>query len=173
SATESDYSDEAAITDIEVVEIDSRHVLCMPIETPDNKRYWRISIIGLLEAVAQIYLIFMGIVDEITLRYMMGQSEEKIYDGSKIIESLGGIRSARRYHDGRDRFEYAWDHLDATNEARLQDVIDNVKGNALPFFIKDIGKIYHYVRLMNPRIGSKQVSHQVFNTDRLIFEEEF
>lgn len=140
------------------------------------ERYWRITIEN-SDIAPQIYLVFFGnraaATFGITTRYMFGQLEEPIYKGSKIIETPGGMRYARQYHDGRDRFEYAWDHLDATNETRLQDVIALTKGSALPFFIQDIDSAYHYVRLMNSGIGARQVAHTLFNTGRLIFEEEF
>lgn len=138
-------------------------------------RYWRIEIDG-SDVAPEIYLVFFGsetaAVDGITLRYMFGQLEEPIYDGSKIIETPGGIRYSRQYHDGRDRFEYAWDHLDSGNEAKLQLIAALSKGRALPFFMQDINSAYHYVRLMNSGIGSRQVTHTLFNTGRLIFEEE-
>ncbi len=140
------------------------------------ERYWRITIEN-SDVAPEIYLIFFGTdlaaYAGITIRYMFGQLEEPIYDGSKIVETPGGMRYARQYHDGRDRFEYAWDHLDATNEARLQAVAVLTKGSALPFFMQDIDSAYHYVRLMNSGIGSRQVKHTLFNTSRLIFEEEF
>lgn len=140
-----------------------------------TERYWRITIEN-SDVAPEVYLVFFGTdsnaLTGITIRYMFGQLEEKVYSGSKIVESLGGIRSARQYHDGRDRFEYAWDHLDATNEARLQAVIALTKGSALPFFMQDIDSAYHYVRLMNSQIGSRQVAQTLFNTGRLIFEEE-
>ncbi len=138
-------------------------------------RYWRIEINN-SDVVPEVYLVFfgsdVGATGGITVRYMFGQLEEPIYDGSKIIETPGGMRFARQYHKGRDRFEYAWDHLDATNEGRLQAVAALSKGRALPFFMQDIDSVYHYVRLMNSGIGSRQVAQSLFNTGRLIFEEE-
>lgn len=138
-------------------------------------RYWRIEINN-SDVAPEVYLVFFGsetgATTGITIRYMFGQLEEPVYNGSKIVESLGGIRASRQYHDGRDRFEYAWDHLDASNEARLQAVAALTKGRALPFFMQDIDSAYHYVRLMNSGIGSRQVKHTLFNTGRLIFEEE-
>lgn len=140
-----------------------------------SQRYFRIEIDN-SDVAPEVYLIFMGIKMEattgITIQYKFNQSEEKIYGGNKIVESLGGIRAARQYHSGRDRFEYAWDHLDVTNEGRLQSLIEDTKGSALPFFMQDIDSDYHYVRLMNNRIGSRQSSHQAFNIPTLIFEEE-
>lgn len=140
-----------------------------------TERYWRITIES-SDVAPQIYLVFfgtdLGATSGITTRYMFGQLEEPIYGGSKIVETLGGMRYARQYHDGRDRFEYAWDHLDATNKARLQAVIALSKGRALPFFMQDIDSAYHYVRLMNSGVGARQVAHTLFNTGRLIFEEE-
>lgn len=138
-------------------------------------RYWRIEINN-SDVVPEIYLVFFGAdvaaAGGITVRYMFGQLEEPIYDGSKIVETPGGMRYSRQYHDGRDRFEYAWDHLDTANEASLQAVAALSKGRALPFFMQDIDSAYHYVRLMNSGIGARQVKHTLFNTGRLIFEEE-
>lgn len=139
-------------------------------------RYWRIEIDN-SDVVPEVYLVFFGAEGAadtgITTRYMFGQLEEPIYRGSKIIETPGGMRYARQYHDGRDRFEYAWDHLDSSNEAKLQAIAALSKGSALPFFMQNIDSVYHYVRLMNSGIGSRQVAHTLFNTGRLIFEEEF
>lgn len=144
-----------------------------------SNRYWRLQM-AVNDAAPEVFLIFMGTdssaLTGITVRYMFGQLEEPIYNGSKIVETLGGMRYARQYHDGRERFEYAWDHLDATNEARLQAVIALSKGSALPFFMQlilDTSPLqYRYVRLMNSGIGARQVAHTLFNTGRLIFEEE-
>ena len=141
-----------------------------------NERYWRIKITG-SDVAPQVYLIFLGSAvagfSGITIRYKLGQSEEKIYDGVKLITTPGGYRSARQYHIGRKIFEYEWEHLDVTDEAALQAAIGFTNGKGLPFFLGDIDASYHYVRFMNDRIGSIMPYSDFYNTGRIMFQEEF
>ena len=140
------------------------------------ERYWRITIEG-SDVAPQVYLIFLGSAvagyTGITIRYKLGQSEEKIYDGVKLITTPGGYRSARQYHTGRKIFEYEWEHLDVTDEAALQAAIELTNGMGLPFFLGDIDASYHYVRFMNDRIGSIMPYSDFYNTGRIMFQEEF
>lgn len=169
-ATQADYSDESQLASPTIISSANKPNLLLS-WTAVSAPYWRIKITS-LSSPAEIYLIFPGLTREITIMYNFGQLEEPFYDGSKIVESLGGIRAARQYHGGRERWEYNWERLDQANQDELQNLIADCRGKALPFFFSDIDGNYHYVRLMNPRIGARQVTHQQFNTDRLIFEEE-
>ena len=141
-----------------------------------QERYWRIEIDN-SDVAPEVYLIFFGssiaAVGGITIRYAFGQREETVYDGARVVSSLGGYRSSRQFHTGRKRWEYQWESLDITNEAALQAAIGFTGGAALPFFLQDIDGNYNYVRFAGPAIGSVQVFADAWDTNRIIFEEEF
>lgn len=141
-----------------------------------QERYWRIEIDG-SDVAPEVYLIFFGLSVEagtgISIRYSFGQREETVYDGARVVTSLGGYRSSRQFHSGRKRWEYQWENLDSTNELAMQAAIGFTKGAALPFFLQDIDENYHYVRFANPALGSIQAFADGWDTNRIIFEEEF
>lgn len=171
-ATQSDYSDESTLASPVVISSANKPNLLLS-WTAVSAPYWRIKITSLL-SIAEIYLIFPGKTREITIRFNIGQLPgEPTYEGVELVESLGGIRAAREYYGGRKRWERFWEYLDQTNTDELEGLIGDCRGKALPFFFSDIDGNYHYARLMNDRIGAREVAHRAYNTDRLIFEEEF
>lgn len=169
-ATQANYSDEAAIGAAQLVS--ARPNLEWGLGVTANYRYYRFKITT-LPSVAEIFLVFMGAVDEMTIRHDFGQVQEKKYGGHVLKESFAGNRFSKRYYGGRKIFQFKWELLDLANQSVLQAVIENSKGSALPFFIKTVDDIYEYVRLMNAGIGAAEATHQLFNTDVLSFEEEF
>ncbi len=141
------------------------------------ERYIRIRISALSAGSAEVISFWLGgesgASDGITIRPMFGDSNEKVYDGNVIVESPGGYKSSRIFHDGREQWEYQYELLDATNEAKLQSFIDLTNGAGKPFIFGDLDGNYHYVRLGNNRIGSIQAVDVLFNTGRLLIREEF
>ncbi|UCE65085.1 MAG: hypothetical protein JSU85_09390 [Candidatus Zixiibacteriota bacterium] len=140
------------------------------------ERYWRIRIEN-SDVAPEVYLVFLGVsslaMTGFSVRHMPGQSQEITYDGYDIEEAAGGVRAARIYHDGRWTLRAQWEILDSTLEVALQQFMADVKGGARAFFLVDSDSTYHWVRILNRRLGSSEFVHELFNTDPLIFEEEF
>jgi len=176
-ASQSNYSDEASAVDGFYATIGTGNTppnlyMFFGPEAYYSARYWRIKLTN-LPSVAEIYLVFLGMRLEITIRHDFGHVQEKKYKGHILKESFGGNRFSKRYYGGRKIFQYRWEFMDLTNQANLQSLIENIKGAALPFFMRTVNGTYEYVRLMNDEIGAAEVAHQLFNTDVLVLEEEF
>jgi hypothetical protein len=135
-------------------------------------RYWRVQITS-QSAASEIYLAFIGAKLDISIRYNQNWMDRKIYNGNILVETLGGKRYSRRLYGGRQRIEYTWEYLDLTNQNKLQTLIANSLGNALPFFLKRPDDTFLYCRLNMPSIDNPEIEYQLYNLGPLIFEEEF
>jgi hypothetical protein len=173
SASAANYSDEVQRS-ASYAAITADYMLIPTVGGTVHKyRYWRLKISG-LSAAPKIYLMFMGLSKEITIRYDKGYTDHKIYAGNSLVETYSGMRYSRRNQTaGRRRLEYSWEMLDVTNAAKLQAIIEDTQGAALPFFLKLEDDTYLYVRLMNDNIANPEFEYQLYNISKLVFEEEF
>lgn len=176
-ATQSNYSDEAAISSQVTISSSNKPVLLLDQPPAPNgglsssKRYWRIKITS-LASVAQIYLIFMGTKLEITTRYNYGQNVEPDYSGITIVESIGGHRASREYYGPRDKWNLAWEFLSLSNKQNLVSAMANTVGKKLPFFFSDVAGNYYFVRFGMNRLQMVEVAHELYNGP-IVLEEEF
>ena len=173
SASVADYSDEVQRSP-SFASMNSTYMLIPTVGGAVHKyRYWRLKISGLSIA-PKIYLVFMGLSKEITTRYDKGYLDHRIYTGNNLVETYSGIRYARRIQPaGRRRLEYSWEMLDLTNAAKLQAIIEDTQGAALPFFLELEDDTFLYVRLMNNNISNPEREFQLYDIETLYFEEEF
>jgi hypothetical protein len=135
-------------------------------------RYWRITITP-DAAAPSAAVIFIGSVREITCRYNKNQIEgEYDYSGVQLSESLGGQRGVPIAHESRRVWEFFYETLDNTNKDLLDTILSLTEGRRYPICFYDTDGNPFYVRIMNDRLGMRQVEYQLYNSDPIILSED-
>jgi hypothetical protein len=170
SAVASNYSDEVQRSP-SYAAVDAT-IMLMELAATHKYRYWRIKLANCVTA-PKIYLAFLGLKKEITVRYDKGYTDRTVYDGSLLVETFSGKRYSRRNSiAGRRRLEYSWDKLDSVNAAKLQALVTDSQGMALPFYIRLEDDSYLYARLMADSIPNPEAEYLLYDISKVVFEEE-
>lgn len=177
-ATQANYSDELSVTSNEPTPITGTGPRYLAFEFPFSgsytKRYWRIKITNMPgSTVAEIFLFFLGARKVISVRYNYGQIIGSKFS-TKLFESLAGNRSAVAFQGARRIWKLAFEYMSKTNRDNLISVLASASGKRYPIFMLDPDMLaYYYVRLMHDEISDPEVTHQLYNINQLLIEEEF
>jgi hypothetical protein len=164
------YIDEVAPAEAQVIDASKRPFVLFTWGSTVSVRYWRLKITTLPFA-AQIYLIFLGVKREITIRYNYNNANNNEYDGVSLVETFGGVRSARNYHGARRVFNLPWELLDYGNKIALDLAFDSAGGKRYPIFMSDPDGNYYFVRFMQDSVNAKETAHELYSFGILLEEE--